>query len=431
MKDDRPRVLRLREYERLPYEDLSEEELQRLEKATADLKLPVFRFFRKHAQAQQYVGMVQMGERTVQILPKIYEHDGEGPQDDPNLSFLVFLLSYTRRLPLREAGLTGYKDMGGSFLEVWIRYFATELNRLLRRHLMHRYVEFEERTSFLRGKLLAERELSGAEKVYARYACRYERFTPDHLLNQVLKLCNGVLLRQSRASANRRLLQENAALLADVSHRVVRPQDLKRIHLDRLNRHYEPMLGLCKLLLESSTLDLKTGRITQLAFVFDMNRLFEEFVAEFVKRHSKRIRLGRDRRLTEVRYQQRLGRLFDEFNMNADLVLTDDAEQSLVLDTKYKLLNATERHAGLSQADFYQMYAYASAGTRHYKNIVLLYPTTEKVVRRTFYQKSQSLQLHIRQLDPCSIYDQESKRLDTEGMIKQLNEAFADVQASE
>ena len=116
--------------------------------------------------------------------------------------------------------------------------------------------------------------------------------------------------------------------MSDVSHRPIRPSDLDRIQLDRLNRDYEPVLNLCRLLLESSTLNLQTGRVAQFAFVFDMNRLFEEFVAEFLRRHKSRIRLG-DSHLAKVEYQRRLGRLFGEFNMDADLVLTDDAGRSL------------------------------------------------------------------------------------------------------
>ena len=131
--------------------------------------------------------------------------------------------------------------------------------------------------------------------------------------------------------------------------------------------------------------------------------------------------------LDKVDYQHRLGRLFDEFNMDADLVLTDNEGHSFVLDTKYKLLDTTVRHAGLSQADFYQMYAYGNAGTQHFKHLVLLYPAAQNVVRRTFHQKDQDLQLHIRQFDPRDVYDRENGDLNPKELVKQLNEAFADI----
>ena len=79
---------------------------------------------------------------------------------------------------------------------------------------------------------------------YLRAVSRYDLFTPDHLLNQALKFCNGLLLRQTRAAANRIVLQENDALLSDVTHRPIRASDLDRIYLDRLHRGSEPILNL-------------------------------------------------------------------------------------------------------------------------------------------------------------------------------------------
>lgn len=389
--------------------------MRQLEKLTKDLDIPLFRFSRTEVQARQYVGVTRVGQRTIQILPKIYDRDEE------NLGYLVFLLGYTRRLRLRQAGTVGYAQLEGSFLEIWIRHFTIELRDLLRAQHKQRYVETEERLGFLRGKLLVERELAGTGILTGRYACRYDLFTPDHLLNQALKFCNGLLLRQTRAAANRIVLQQNDALLSDVAHRPIRASDLDRIHLDRLDRGYEPILSLCRLLLEHSTLDLRAGRITQLAFVFDMNRLFEEFVAEFLRRHIGRIKVRDQRRLVDVKYQHNLGKLFGKFNMEADLILTDDTGAKLLVDTKYKALDAAKQHGGLDQEDFYQMYAYGKAGDRPYDEIVLLYPTTE-AVEGSF--EHDDLQLYVRQFDPRAIYNPLHKRLDETAAIEQLSSAL-------
>jgi 5-methylcytosine-specific restriction enzyme subunit McrC len=411
-----PPLITLREYERLDYARLGDSGARQLEQVTEHLGIPLFRFFREEARAQQYVGVVRAGDHTIQILPKISERNNQ------NLAYLIFLLSYAQRLNLRPAGKATFEELDGSFLEVWTRYFATELNQLLRARLTHRYVEVEERISFLRGKLLVERELAGTGRLYGRYACRYDIFTPDHPLNRVLKFCNGLLVRQTRVPSNRTLLQENDTLLSDVTHGPIRLSDLDRIQLDRLDRDYEPVLELCRLLLESSTLNLRAGRIAQFAFVFDMNRLFEEFVAEFLRRHKSRIRLGDGRRLVKVGYQRRLGRLFGEFNMDADLVLIDDAGRSFVVDTKYKVLDPKKRHGGLSQADFYQMYAYGNAGKQRFDDIVLLYPMSD-VAERTFQQDE--IRLHVRQFDPRNIYDAEGGGPDQGKVVDELSRALS------
>ena len=60
--------------------------------------------------------------------------------------------------------------------------------------------------------------------------------------------------------------------------------------------------------------------------------------------------------------------------MKVDPILTDDTYRRILLDTKYKPLDAQKEHQGLYQADFYHMYAYESAGEQYYDDIVLLYP---------------------------------------------------------
>jgi len=409
-----PRTITLREYGELPYDWVGEKGVGRLERAAKALGARVFDFHLDHARARQYVGVVKAGPYTVQILPKVHEAEKD------SLGYLLLLLHYTRKLKIHPGEIAGFDKLDGSFLEVWIRHFATELNRLLRTQYKQRYVEIEERSSFLRGKLLTERELNGKATIQARYACRYEIFTPDHLLNRTLKFCNHLLLAQTRSPVSRGTLRENDILLADVTYKPVRAEEVDRIPLDRLNRSYEPMLDLCRLLLANSTLDLRAGRISQLAIVFDMDRLFEEFVAEFLKRYMGEITVGEGSKLVNVAPKRGLGRLFGRLGMEADLVLTDGDGGKILLDTKNKVLSQDGTPA---REDLYQMYAYGSAGTHPYNDLVLLYPATG-VVHRTFVQKD-SLRLHVRQLDPRKIYDPKSRGLNSADVVDELKRALS------
>ncbi len=341
-------TVRVREYEEFSYACLGKGGAERLERAMPALGTRVFDFYRHHVQARQYVGLVKAGPHTVQILPKVYDGDAE------NLGYLLALLHYTRKLRIHPSEAAELGSSMGSFLEVWIRHFALELNRLLRTQYKQRYVEVEERVSFLRGKLLPERELDGSAKLSARYACRYELFTPDHLLNRTLKFCNSLLLRQTSSASNRKILSENNVLLADVTSMPVQIEEVERLQIDRLSRDYAPILDLCRLLIRKSTLDLRAGRISQLAIVFDMAKLFEEFVAEFLRRNATKITLGEDGHLTSVSVKKRIGRLFGQVRMEPDLILRAEGK-AVLLDTKYKPLLPGE---GPSREDLYQMYAY-------------------------------------------------------------------------
>ena len=54
--------------------------------------------------------------------------------------------------------------------------------------------------------------------------------------------------------------------------------------LTRLNRRLEPLLNLARMFLDGGVMQLAAGDLSAFAFVFDMNRVFEAFVVNFVRR---------------------------------------------------------------------------------------------------------------------------------------------------
>ncbi|CAN5578000.1 hypothetical protein BH20ACT10_BH20ACT10_19000 [soil metagenome] len=408
-----------REWEDISYSCIGEDVISRLEAANERLGGRVFDFHRHKLRTNSFVGVVAAGGTAVEILPKIHD------KNEANLGYLLALLRYTGMLAKERNDTTGLGEHRGSFLEAWISFFATELNGLLRRNYKQKYVEVEERSSFLRGKLLVERDLDGSSVLSARYPCRYEIFTPDHLLNRTLKFCNTLLMRQTRSAPNRGVLRQNDALLADVSDTPVFVRDLDRIHLDRLDREYEPILKLCRLLLENSALDLRAGRITQLALVFDMNVLFEKFVAEFLRRNKEGISIGGDR-LEDVETQYPLGKLFGKFGMRVDAVLRT-GDRTYLLDTKYKVLGDDRENSGLSVSDFYQMYAYARGGKEECDGVILLYPKTAASPEpEKFTNIPDDAKLFVRTINVSGMYTGKG-RVDERFIMDELKKTFEGV----
>jgi 5-methylcytosine-specific restriction enzyme subunit McrC len=413
------RVIQLREYERIPYTELGESTVQALERSAELMGGQPFRFYRKALQAQNFVGFFSAKDKTVQVLPKISDEDGS------NFVLLTCLLSYVRRLRLRTTGISEYDKLQGSLLEIWICQFAEELNWLLRRELRKEYLVKDLEQSFVKGKLLFERMLRGDSDFSGKYHCRFDDFTPDYILNQLLKWANRLLLSQSKVASTIALLRENQVLLSPVEDRFFNGADVDRIHLNRLNRHYEPLLAICKLLLSGSTLDFRAGRISRISVAFDMNKLFEEFVAEFLKRNHSQLHLPEHRKIVAVESQSYLGRLFGEFRMVVDLVLTESSGRRILLDTKYKLLDTEGSHVGLSEADFYQMFGYARAGKMDYDEIILLYPRKQEqtsAIEREY--ECDGLKLKVRQIDLSKFVVFESGKLNVQGGLSELSKAL-------
>ena len=85
-----------------------------------------------------------------------------------------------------------------------------------------------------------------------------------------------------------------------------------------------------------------------------------------------------------------------EFRLKPDLLIDD----TIVGDTKWKLLDQSNSHFGISQTDLYQMYAYGKKyeGT---EQVYLIYPQTENfpVDKKLEYQLDDHLLLRVPAFD--------------------------------
>jgi len=132
----------------------------------------------------------------------------------------------------------------------------------------------------------------------------------------------------------------------------------------RLNDDYEPMHGLARFVVEHAGPRHALGEQTMVPFLLDMARLYERFVAAWLRAH-----LPPEYQL-DAQDELAFGGA-DPVKFQADLVIRDRATNApiMVLDTKYK------RHARPSPDDLAQIVAYAAAWNT--TEAVLIYPEAE------------------------------------------------------
>jgi 5-methylcytosine-specific restriction enzyme subunit McrC len=181
--------------------------------------------------------------------------------------------------------------------------------------------------------------------------------------------------------------------------------------------------------LDSGAVQLSTGDTESFAFVFDMNLLFESFLVEFIRRHRFDI-LSEHLQPCGILPQTKGATRYlahrenkSVFQLKPDLAFRDEAHRfPLLLDAKYKRLTAQDVKLGISQADFYQMHAYA----HRYEapRILLIYPQTSENGQRL--RASFRLQNHdvIIQAATIDLRLKLSKMSERNKLIKELNEIF-------
>ncbi len=348
---------------------------------------------RRHLRATQHVGVMRVGDVTIQILPKIdYDPAGDadaGLESRPYASAvasatrnLLHLLSYACDLELHQQEIAPLLARRSDWFELLTRLFAAELHRQLLAGVPRAYVQLEETIPLIRGRWQLARQLTRRPHVRHLFDVSHDEFSPDTVLNRVFAYVAGRLLFRTADAQNRRLLRDVDAWLSEVPTLAeISPAELALVRFDRLNERFRPAFNLARLFVENSTFQLSAGSHETFAFVFDMNRLFEEFVGRFIVRHRRRI-LPADWERAEVRLQsrgrpvylaERLPGYAATFRLVPDVLIAHRAAGTLlVLDTKYKQLDMEARRLGIAEADMYQMVAYAlRLGCRR---VLLVYP---------------------------------------------------------
>ena len=287
--------------------------------------------------AQNLVGTLVVDDLRVLIRPKIR----------PENLFLLLEVGLDENAWRQEAfDYANKADLLPSVVAFYIRTLETTLARGLLRSYRHQ----EDRLVALRGRIDMAAQFRQAGMALP-VACRYDEYTPDIAENRYLKAATRLALRVPRVDPeDRRRLLQQVVSLEDVADEFLRADYLDRIPITRLNAHYQPALRLARLLLENLTLADQRGQHTASSFVVDMNRLFENFVTERLRRAL--------RGHFEVRSQSN-GHLDtrQQVPIRPDLVFRKQGHEVYVADIKYKLTD----DARARTSDYYQLLAYTTA----------------------------------------------------------------------
>lgn len=228
-----------------------------------------------------------------------------------------------------------------------------------RKGLYREYVPRAERLPYVRGRLEVA---STVRRPWAvAVDCSFEEHTPDIGHNQALLWALHISTRSGQCTDRTMPTVRKAYrnLQGTVTRLPISPIDCLRYRYNRLNDDYRPLHALSRFLIELTGPDLATGADPMLPFLVEMPRLYELFVAEWL-----RSRLPEGISVKE-QYRRPIG-MKRHFTIDLLLVDSESGAPLAVLDTKYKT------HADSPDADIFQVVAYAEAvGCR---NAILVSP---------------------------------------------------------
>ncbi len=364
------RSLVLRERDRLELEGpdarLTEVEAETLSR----LPLPpgAVTWERRAIKLGPFCGVLRLHDLTIEVLPKI-----KGVADGEDRGILIAMLRAAGHLPATLPNATGLEHQEQHLLDVFVLDFCAATSGLLSRGAICSYEMHEDRLSALRGRLHLPEQLRRGLLDRTQLHCRYDELTVDNAHNRALKAVLAALLGHARGSRAKAAVNVLLLRMDEVSVRPCRIVDLEQLQFNRLTARWEPLFQRAIQLMRGLYPDVRAGQtVNGSSLLFDMQRLFEAFVGE----HLRRAYHGRSERVVLQGPQRHLatGDRGKAFRMRPDMaVVAPDGRVEQILDAKWKALDLTQAKAGVSQDDAYQMAAYASS--YNCRRLALLYPS--------------------------------------------------------
>lgn len=326
-------------------------------------------------QFTSYVGVIRAPcGFQIEVLPKT----GRNTSPDEARALLIEMLKCLagfRHIKTANADLAAERM---PLLEVFIRQFLLAVGSLIKRGLRSDYVARQDNLFALRGRLLVARQISQNLIRRDRFFTEHDEFSQDRAENRLIHTALRHVLTLCRSQESQRFARELGFIFADVPLSVDVPLDIQRIRLDRGMGYYESALDWAKLILQGLSPISGTGKHHASSLLFPMEAVFEAYVEKHLARQ-----LRDDFVLKTQASSQHLVEHGDQlwFRLKPDLLVKQKQTTHLVLDTKWKLLDSARKNGRekyqLSQADFYQLYAYGHHYLDGTGDIVLIYPKTD------------------------------------------------------
>ena len=297
-------------------------------------------------QAQNYVGIIQAKSGdSLEILPKIHDNDNSNNEEavENSKKILLTMLKTLKSHPFKNINIANLKSLNLPLLEIFISMFLDEVSKLIKIGIKSDYVELEDNLKFLKGKLKISEQIRKNIVHKERFYVCYQEFSTDRAENRLIKSALEFLYRRSKSSRNQRLIREYLFIFDEISSSSDINADFNRLKLNRQTKHYEQALLWSKIFLQNRSFSPYKGNEIAFALLFDMNKLFESYVGNFIKKKR-----------ADVSLQHSEKHLVEEpkgFRLRPDIFL----EGEFIADTKWKIVKSKD---DISQADLYQLYAY-------------------------------------------------------------------------
>ena len=313
-------------------------------------------------KTKSWVGIIELDSIRIEIRPKFNE----------GFSALIDMICFINNLPYylwHDTKTEYYRD---DLIELLVRLYIKELDKLMRHGLFKEYVIEEENLRQLRGRPVITQHLRKNRVSPTRIFCNFDELLTDVTENQVILSALEIAFRFQLHDFTKRQVNMYRCEFEKACSSYT-GTEWPDFYYHRLNAHYETAHLLSSFIIKHTAVSeiYKYQKQSFFSILVDMNNLFEQFLGELLRRYlpsyylvKAGTRLSNAIMLNSRTYRQIIPDL---------LIKNQQNNQIVVIDTKYKPY--AKRH--VDNSDLYQLAFYAQYYKREFNgghSSTIVYP---------------------------------------------------------
>ncbi len=337
--------------------------------------VPYFSLRYNGVQFNEHVGVIQIGDTIIEVLPKADKNINRKDEEDTWRKILISMLKAVGSFEIEATSESKLKLKPNTILDLYFEMFIKETEYLLHNGLIKQYRKKEGNLTALKGSLVFSKNIQQNNAHQERFYVRYTNYDVKHVLHCILykTIC---LLQQ--INTNTGLHGRIGALLLhfpEMPDLKVSSATFNKLVFGRKNQSYKRAIEIAKLLLLQYHPDVVRGRNSVVALMFDMNRLWEQFV--YVSLRKKMDGNATVTAQTSKFFWQPVNGYRSK--MRPDIVINKDRTNCVVIDTKWKNIEGYNP----SPSDLRQMFVYHDYYDA--RKVALLYPGSQTSILKGSY----------------------------------------------
>lgn len=307
-----------------------------------------FQAIRNGVKFNSYVGVIQIGNIVIEILPKTDKVPSIATDDvvrEQWQKVLLTMLKYCKKIKISAASETSLSKRYNSLLDLYLEKYIEEVDQLIHKGLIKKYIPVSKNIQNFKGQIQFAQNIQKNVVHKERVFTKHQIYSQEHELNQILLKGLKVL----KLISNNPYLQDkiNRTLLSfpEIQEIEIQKKHFDKIVINRKNQPYQEALQIAKMIILNYSPDIKGGEEHMLALLFDMNKLWEEYVYRMLIRASEAP--------TKIHFQNQQD-FWNSKKIKPDIVVKNFEGKDYVIDTKWKMIDPKSP----GDDDLKQMYVY-------------------------------------------------------------------------